>query len=45
MSAVNKPAEDGFYQEEDRPSTDGPKSKQRVLKKIPSEVSDAIISD
>ncbi|KAH7138549.1 hypothetical protein B0J11DRAFT_500763 [Dendryphion nanum] len=29
---------DGFYQEEDRPSADGPKSKQRVLKKIPTEV-------
>lgn len=31
---------DGFYQEEDRSSTDGPnaKSKQRVVKKIPPEV-------
>ncbi|CAI6339641.1 unnamed protein product [Periconia digitata] len=31
---------DGFYQEEDRPSTDGPnpKSKQRVLKTIPPEI-------
>ncbi|KAJ4314412.1 hypothetical protein N0V94_006461 [Neodidymelliopsis sp. IMI 364377] len=30
---------DGFYQEEDRPtSTDGPTAKQKVLKKIPSEV-------
>jgi lipid-binding SYLF domain-containing protein/archaellum component FlaD/FlaE len=32
-------AEDGFYEEEDRPiSTDVPKGKQRVLKKIPSKV-------
>lgn len=31
--------EDGFYQEEDRPIGDqGPKAKQKVLKKIPSEV-------
>ncbi|KAF3002489.1 hypothetical protein E8E13_005915 [Curvularia kusanoi] len=30
---------DGFYQEEDRPTgTEAPKGKQRVLKKIPSEV-------
>ncbi|KAJ4987574.1 duf500 domain protein [Stagonosporopsis vannaccii] len=30
---------DGFYQEEDRPTgNQGPKAKQRVLKKIPSEV-------
>ncbi|KAF2677107.1 DUF500-domain-containing protein [Lentithecium fluviatile CBS 122367] len=31
---------DGFYQEEERPSTDGPKtkSKQKILKKIPTEV-------
>ncbi|KAF2731570.1 DUF500-domain-containing protein [Polyplosphaeria fusca] len=31
---------DGFYQEEDRPSAEGPnaKSKQRVVKKIPKEV-------
>jgi hypothetical protein len=31
--------EDGFYQEEQRLSSDGPKSKQKVLKKIPTEVS------
>ena len=31
--------EDGFYQEERISSTDGPKSKQKVLKKIPTEVS------
>ncbi|KAF2662550.1 DUF500-domain-containing protein [Lophiostoma macrostomum CBS 122681] len=30
--------QDGFYQEEDRPSADGPKAKQKVLKKIPAEV-------
>lgn len=31
--------EDGFYQEEDRPTGEqGPKAKQKVLKKIPSEV-------
>lgn len=30
--------EDGFYQEEDRPTADAPKGKQRVLKKIPSKV-------
>jgi len=29
---------DGFYQEEDRPTADAPKGKQRVLKKIPSKV-------
>lgn len=29
---------DGFYQEEERPTGDGPKAKQKVLKKIPSEV-------
>ncbi|KAJ4358056.1 uncharacterized protein N0V89_002635 [Didymosphaeria variabile] len=29
---------DGFYQEEERPTTEGPKSKQKVLKKIPTEV-------
>ncbi|PSK51801.1 SH3 domain-containing protein [Elsinoe australis] len=29
---------DGFYTEEDRPSTDGPKAKQKVLQKIPAEV-------
>ncbi|KAI8933510.1 hypothetical protein NX059_009247 [Plenodomus lindquistii] len=29
---------DGFYQEEDRPTTEAPKGKQRVLKKIPSKV-------
>ena len=36
---TDQTAEDGFYQEEDRPTgTDGPKAKQKVLKKIPSEV-------
>lgn len=36
---ANSTTEDGFYQEEDRPTgTAGPKAKQRVLKKIPSEV-------
>ncbi|KAF2853385.1 DUF500-domain-containing protein [Plenodomus tracheiphilus IPT5] len=29
---------DGFYQEEDRPTADAPKGKQRVLKKIPAKV-------
>ncbi|KAF2189211.1 DUF500-domain-containing protein [Zopfia rhizophila CBS 207.26] len=29
---------DGFYQEEERPSAEGPKEKQKVLKKIPEEV-------
>ncbi|KAF2148316.1 DUF500-domain-containing protein [Myriangium duriaei CBS 260.36] len=29
---------DGFYAEEERPSPDGPKQKQKVLKKIPAEV-------
>jgi hypothetical protein len=29
---------DGFYQEEDRLTGDGPKAKQKVLKKIPTEV-------
>lgn len=29
---------DGFYQEEDRPTADAPKGKQRVLKKIPTKV-------
>ncbi|KAF1966632.1 DUF500-domain-containing protein [Bimuria novae-zelandiae CBS 107.79] len=29
---------DGFYQEEERLVTDGPKAKQKVLKKIPTEV-------
>ncbi|KAL6706419.1 hypothetical protein ACN47E_005525 [Coniothyrium glycines] len=29
---------DGFYQEEDRPTADSPKGKQRVLKKIPTKV-------
>ncbi|KAF4550747.1 Las17-binding protein actin regulator-like protein 2 [Elsinoe fawcettii] len=29
---------DGFYAEEERPSTDAPKGKQRVLMKIPAEV-------
>ncbi|KAG8629779.1 hypothetical protein KVT40_001398 [Elsinoe batatas] len=29
---------DGFYAEEERPSADGPKAKQRVLMKIPAEV-------
>ncbi|KAF1998601.1 DUF500-domain-containing protein [Amniculicola lignicola CBS 123094] len=29
---------DGFYQEEERPTADGPKQKQKVLKKIPAEV-------
>ncbi|KAF2868698.1 hypothetical protein BDV95DRAFT_500321 [Massariosphaeria phaeospora] len=29
---------DGFYQEEERPSTDGPNTKQKVVKKIPAEV-------
>jgi hypothetical protein len=29
---------DGFYQEEERPTSDGPKAKQKVLKKIPAEV-------
>jgi lipid-binding SYLF domain-containing protein len=37
--STNTLAEDGFYQEEDRPiTTDVPKGKQRVLKKIPSKV-------
>lgn len=35
---LTKTPEDGFYVEEERPSTDGPKSKQKVLKKIPVEV-------
>ncbi|KAJ4292561.1 hypothetical protein N0V90_009224 [Kalmusia sp. IMI 367209] len=30
--------QDGFYQEEERPTADGPKAKQKVLKKIPTEV-------
>lgn len=30
--------EDGFYQEEERPTAEGPTAKQRVLKKIPSSV-------
>jgi len=30
--------EDGFYQEEKIQSEDGPTAKQRVVKKIPSEV-------
>jgi hypothetical protein len=29
---------DGFYQEEERPTSAGPKAKQKVLKKIPAEV-------
>lgn len=29
---------DGFYQEEERPTADGPKTRQKVLKKIPTEV-------
>ncbi|ORY15755.1 hypothetical protein BCR34DRAFT_477502 [Clohesyomyces aquaticus] len=29
---------DGFYQEEERPTTEGPKQKQKVLKRIPPEV-------
>ncbi|KAF2476032.1 DUF500-domain-containing protein [Lindgomyces ingoldianus] len=29
---------DGFYQEEERPTAEGPKQKQRVLKRIPPEV-------
>ncbi|KAL1612610.1 hypothetical protein SLS60_000839 [Paraconiothyrium brasiliense] len=28
---------DGFYQEEERPTAEGPKAKQKVLKKIPTE--------
>jgi lipid-binding SYLF domain-containing protein len=36
---TNTVAEDGFYQEEDRPiTTDVPRGKQKVLKKIPSKV-------
>ena len=36
---TDSPTEDGFYQEEDRPTgTEGPQAKQQVLKKIPSEV-------
>ena len=36
---TNTVAEDGFYEEEDRPSVAGvPQGKQRVLKKIPSKV-------
>jgi lipid-binding SYLF domain-containing protein len=36
---ANCETEDGYYQEEDRPPVDGvPKGKQRVLKKIPTEV-------
>lgn len=39
MDGVDSIIEDGFYQEEDRPvSANVPKGKQRVLKKIPSEV-------
>lgn len=30
---------DGFYQEEERPTAEGPKAKQKVLKKIPTQVS------
>jgi lipid-binding SYLF domain-containing protein len=38
-TTTNTLPEDGFYQEEDRPiTTDVPKGKQRVLKKIPSKV-------
>ncbi|KAF2627511.1 DUF500-domain-containing protein [Macroventuria anomochaeta] len=38
-SDADSSTEDGFYQEEDRPTgTEGPKAKQKVLKKIPSEV-------
>lgn len=37
-TAANNAAEDGFYQEEDRPTAAAPKGKQRVLKKIPSKV-------
>ncbi|KAF9731143.1 hypothetical protein PMIN06_008592 [Paraphaeosphaeria minitans] len=29
---------DGFYQDEERPTAEGPKTKQKVLKKIPTEV-------
>jgi lipid-binding SYLF domain-containing protein len=37
--STNAVTEDGFYQEEDRPiTTNIPKGKQRVLKKIPSKV-------
>jgi len=39
MTTTDPIAEDGFYEEEDRPvTTDVPKGKQRVLKKIPSKV-------
>ena len=35
----SRQSEDGFYAEEDRPSTEGvPQGKQRVLKKIPEKV-------
>lgn len=38
-NSADSTTEDGFYQEEDRPTGHlGPKAKQRVLKKIPSEV-------
>jgi lipid-binding SYLF domain-containing protein len=39
QATTNTVVEDGFYQEEDRPiTTDVPKGKQKVLKKIPSKV-------
>lgn len=39
VDGIDSITEDGFYQEEDRPiSANAPKGKQRVLKKIPSEV-------
>lgn len=38
FSDTDSGTEDGFYQEEDRPTAAQPKGKQRVLKKIPSKV-------
>lgn len=38
MTNTDMRIEDGFYQEEDRPTSASPNGKQRVLKKIPSQV-------